>query len=114
MEKYILKFNQIGIKDSSKVGGKNASLGEMYNKLIPQGIRVPNGFAITTTAYKDFINYNSLNAPLDELMKLLDKKDFMNLNIIGRPLNLLSHFLIYGKEAGNTELVRLNTTLVKS
>ncbi|UPZ14418.1 phosphoenolpyruvate synthase [Flavobacterium humidisoli] len=83
MEKYILKFNQIGINDSSKVGGKNASLGEMYNNLIPQGIRVPNGFAITTTAHKDFINYNSLNAPLDELMKLLDKKDFMNLSEIG-------------------------------
>jgi len=83
MEKYILKFNQIGINDISKVGGKNASLGEMYNNLIPQGIRVPNGFAITTTAYKDFINYNSLNAPLDELIKLLDKKDFMNLSEIG-------------------------------
>ncbi len=83
MEKYILKFNQIRITDSSKVGGKNASLGEMYNNLIPQGIRIPNGFAITTTAYKDFINYNILTAPLDELMKLLDKKGFTNLNEIG-------------------------------
>ena len=83
MEKYILKFNQIGINDINKVGGKNASLGEMYNNLIPQGIRVPNGFAITTTAYKDFINYNSLSAPLDELMKLLDKTDFTNLSEIG-------------------------------
>ncbi|BDU25731.1 phosphoenolpyruvate synthase [Flavobacterium sp. GSB-24] len=83
MEKYILKFNQIGINDISKVGGKNASLGEMYNNLIPQGIRIPNGFAITTTAYKDFIKHNNLNARLDELMKLLDKKDFMNLNEIG-------------------------------
>ncbi|OIV40951.1 phosphoenolpyruvate synthase [Flavobacterium johnsoniae] len=83
MEKYILKFNQIRITDSSKVGGKNASLGEMYNNLIPQGIRIPNGFAITTTAYKDFIKHNNLNARLDELMKLLDKKDFMNLNEIG-------------------------------
>lgn len=83
MEKYILKFNQIGINDINKVGGKNASLGEMYNNLIPQGIRVPNGFAITTTAYKDFINYNSLSAPLNELMKLLDKTDFTNLSEIG-------------------------------
>ncbi len=83
MEKYILKFNQIGINDISKVGGKNASLGEMYNNLIVQGIRIPNGFAITTAAYKDFINYNKLSTPLDELMKLLDKKDFNNLNEIG-------------------------------
>lgn len=83
MKKYILNFNQIGINDISKVGGKNASLGEMYNNLIVQGIRIPNGFAITTTAYTDFINYNNLNAPLNELMKLLDKKDFMNLSEIG-------------------------------
>lgn len=83
MEKYILDFNQIGINDSSKVGGKNASLGEMYNNLIPQGIRVPDGFAITTAAYKNFINYNNLSAPLNELMKLLDKEDFRNLNEIG-------------------------------
>lgn len=83
MEKYILKFNQIGINDINYVGGKNANLGEIYNNLIPQGIRIPNGFAITTTAYKHFITYNSLKTPLDELMKLLDKKDFTNLNEIG-------------------------------
>ncbi|MBF4507637.1 phosphoenolpyruvate synthase [Flavobacterium sp. JLP] len=83
MEKYILKFNQIEINDVNKVGGKNASLGEMYNNLIPQGIRIPNGFAITTTAYKDFIIYNNLSAQLDELMKILDKKEFTNLSEIG-------------------------------
>jgi pyruvate,water dikinase len=83
MEKYILNFNQIGIKDIGKVGGKNASLGEMYNNLIPQGIRIPDGFAITTTAYKNFINYNNLSAPIDHLMKLLDHKDFSNLREIG-------------------------------
>lgn len=82
-EKYILKFNHIGINDIGKVGGKNASLGEMYNNLMPKGIRIPDGFAITTTAYKYFINYNSLSAPLDELIKLLDTKDFTNLSEIG-------------------------------
>ncbi|MFB3388593.1 phosphoenolpyruvate synthase [Flavobacterium sp. LAR06] len=83
MEKYILKFSQIGIKDINKVGGKNASLGEMYNNLSAHGIRIPNGFAITTTAYKDFIEYNKLGLALNELMQLLDKKDFSNLTEIG-------------------------------
>ena len=83
MEKYILKFCDIGIGDISNVGGKNASLGEMYNNLSPEGIRIPNGFAITTSAYKDFIKYNNLSFVLNELMLLLDKKDFSNLTEIG-------------------------------
>lgn len=83
MEKYILEFNQIGINDIAEAGGKNASLGEMYTNLTAQGIRVPNGFAISTTAYKDFVNYNNLSAPLNELMKLLDKEGFTNLSEIG-------------------------------
>ncbi|OHT45314.1 hypothetical protein B0A71_16365 [Flavobacterium tructae] len=83
MEKYILKFSEIGINDINKAGGKNASLGEMYNNFGPHGIRVPNGFAITTTAYKDFIEYNHLSFALNELMQLLDKKDFTNLTEIG-------------------------------
>lgn len=45
--KYILFFNQIGIGSIGKVGGKNASLGEMYNQLNPMGINIPNGFALT-------------------------------------------------------------------
>ncbi|MBP1223046.1 phosphoenolpyruvate synthase [Flavobacterium sp. 1355] len=83
MEKYILKFCDISIGDISNVGGKNASLGEMYNNLSPHGIRVPNGFAITTIAYKDFIAYNHLSLTLNELMELLDKDDFTNLTEIG-------------------------------
>lgn len=83
MEKYILKFCDISIGDISNVGGKNASLGEMYNNLSPHGIRVPNGFAITTIAYKDFIEYNHLSLTLNELMQLLDKDDFTNLTEIG-------------------------------
>ncbi len=49
--RYIRFFNQIGIEDVPSVGGKNASLGEMYRELTPQGVRVPNGFAITAQAY---------------------------------------------------------------
>jgi pyruvate,water dikinase len=49
--KYIRFFSEIGIGDVGLVGGKNASLGEMYRALTPKGVRVPNGFAITAAAY---------------------------------------------------------------
>jgi len=49
--RYIRFFNEIGIDDVPSVGGKNASLGEMYRELTPQGVRVPNGFAITAQSY---------------------------------------------------------------
>jgi pyruvate,water dikinase len=50
--RYIRRFAEIGIGDISLVGGKNASLGEMYRKLSSQGVKVPNGFAITAEAYR--------------------------------------------------------------
>ena len=49
--RYIRFFDEIGIDDIPSVGGKNASLGEMVRALMPQGVRVPNGFAITAQAY---------------------------------------------------------------
>jgi pyruvate,water dikinase len=49
--KYIRFFSEIEIGDVGLVGGKNASLGEMYRRLSPEGVRVPNGFAITAQAY---------------------------------------------------------------
>lgn len=83
MEKFILKFSEIGINDISKIGGKNASLGEMYNNLTKKGILIPNGFAVTTNAYKHFIAYNNLAAVLEDLLKNLDTKEFTNLKEIG-------------------------------
>jgi pyruvate,water dikinase len=50
--RYIRFFNEIGLEDVATVGGKNASLGEMYRSLSCQGVRVPNGFAITAEAYR--------------------------------------------------------------
>lgn len=84
MNPYILKFSEIGIADIGKVGGKNASLGEMYNHLMAEGMRVPDGFAVTTKAYKDFIGYNNLGQEILALSKQLDKKDFSNLKEVGR------------------------------
>jgi pyruvate, water dikinase len=50
--KYVRFFEEIGLDDVGLVGGKNASLGELYRKLTPQGVKIPNGFAITADAYR--------------------------------------------------------------
>lgn len=82
MEKYIKKFNEIGIKDISEVGGKNASLGEMYTKLFPKGIMVPKGFAITAEAFRYFLNNNALEDSLKLTLKELDRIHFSNLQSV--------------------------------
>jgi len=73
--KYILWFDEISHKDVSLVGGKNASLGEMYSNLTSKGVNVPNGFAITTKAYWYFIKANNLE---NEIKKILDKVNVNN------------------------------------
>jgi len=57
---YIKQFQKIFLTDIPLVGGKNASLGQMINELSNKGIRVPNGFAITTQAYWHYLSYNNL------------------------------------------------------
>jgi pyruvate,water dikinase len=68
--KYIRFFNEISIDDVALVGGKNASLGEMYRELTPQGVRVPNGFAVTAEAYRYILDesggWKELHALLDD------------------------------------------------
>ena len=81
--KHILFFDQIGIEAIGQVGGKNASLGEMYNQLNPIGINIPNGFAVTAEAYRLFRKMNNLEQPLEDLLLSLDTKQFSNLSFIG-------------------------------
>lgn len=81
--KNILHFNQISLKDLPKVGGKNASLGEMFCQLTSKGIRIPDGFAVTADAYWNFLHANQLTSALDALISRLDTKEFTNLSTIG-------------------------------
>lgn len=83
MNAYIKNFNKIGVADVSSVGGKNASLGEMFSKLSARGIGVPNGFATTAYAFEDFLTHNSLHSPLFDLLRQLDRKNFSNLKATG-------------------------------
>jgi len=68
---YIRWFNELTIDDVPLVGGKNASLGEMYRELTPQGIQIPNGFAVTAEAYRYVLEYThsweALHQALDDL-----------------------------------------------
>ncbi len=84
MSKYIKWFKEIGIKDVAEVGGKNASLGEMYNALSPLGVNVPNGFAVTATAYKHYLDYNNLWEPLAKLFENFDPDDIDQLRHVGK------------------------------
>ena len=76
---YIAWFDEIGKNDVLLVGGKNASLGEMYKNLSSKGIRVPYGFAVTTHAYKYFIEKAGIKNEIEELLKDIDAKDVKKL-----------------------------------
>jgi pyruvate,water dikinase len=86
---HILFFNQISITDISKVGGKNASLGEMYNQLNPKGIGIPNGFALTADAYRLFRKQNNIEKELNDLLLSLDTEHYSNLISIGETARAL-------------------------
>jgi len=81
---FILFFKDISYKDVPLVGGKNASLGEMYSKLTPKGINVPDGFAVTAEAYRYFIQKNHLDDKIREALKGLDTHDVLDLQRRGR------------------------------
>jgi len=83
MSKYVRFFGEIGITDIAIVGGKNSSLGEMFNQLSPKGIHVPDGFATTAGAFWYFLDYNNLKQALQELLNQLDKKNYLNLKETG-------------------------------
>ena len=86
---HILFFNQISISDIAKVGGKNASLGEMYNQLNPKGIGIPNGFALTADAYRLFREQNNIEKKLNDLLLSLDTEHYSNLVSIGETARAL-------------------------
>ncbi|MFH1036450.1 MAG: phosphoenolpyruvate synthase [Patescibacteria group bacterium] len=83
-KKYILWFKEISRENVPEVGGKNASLGEMFSKLVNKGIRVPDGFATTAQAYWYFLEKNNLLPKLKKTFSKLDVKNTRNLQKVGR------------------------------
>jgi len=78
-KKFIRFFSELGIKDVPEVGGKNASLGEMYGHLTQKGLRIPNGFATTSAAYNYFLDSTGLKKKIKAILKGLDTKDVKDL-----------------------------------
>lgn len=70
--KWVRWFRELTIEDVPLVGGKNASLGEMIRELTPKGVQIPNGYAITAEAYRDFLKFNRLEQPIQEILTGLD------------------------------------------
>ncbi|MEX0671971.1 MAG: phosphoenolpyruvate synthase [Candidatus Babeliales bacterium] len=92
---YIKRFQDIRHDDIAIVGGKNASLGEMIAALHDNGIRIPDGFAVTAQAYRYFLKHNSLEEPVAKaLNRLVNYKDLAVLKSVGKEIRLLI-------EAGN-------------
>ena len=68
-------LNQVNLEDKDIAGGKNASLGEMIQNIKKLGIRVPDGFIVTTDGYLEFLNYNDLHDRIGEIIDGLDYRD---------------------------------------
>src|SRR5688572_18643341 len=85
----VLDLSEVGADDVELVGGKCASLGELFRELSPRGVRAVDGFATTSEAYRLLLDTNNLRARLRELMHGLDHDDIRALNEVGREARAL-------------------------
>nr|AHI48931.1 phosphoenolpyruvate synthase [Stutzerimonas stutzeri] len=81
MVEYVVSLDKLGNHDVERVGGKNASLGEMISNLAGAGVSVPGGFATTAQAYRDFLELSGLN---DQIHALLDALDVDDVNALAK------------------------------
>jgi pyruvate,water dikinase len=81
---HIRWFDELSLDDVPLVGGKNASLGELYRELTSQGVQVPPGFAVTAEAYRLFLRETGLDEQLRHILADLDTRDITNLRQRGR------------------------------
>ncbi len=92
--KYIRFFKELQLSDVPMVGGKNASLGEMYQQLTDKGIKVPNGFATTAEGYWHYLEYNNLKSEITSILDGLDTRDVKALARSGSQIRNLLAFAI--------------------
>ncbi|MET1254153.1 phosphoenolpyruvate synthase [Aliikangiella maris] len=83
MQDFVLWYNGLGMNDVDRVGGKNASLGEMISNLSNMGVSVPNGFATTADAFRDFMAQSGLNDKIQAELKALNVEDVDALAVTG-------------------------------
>ncbi len=87
-KKLVLRFDQVSSKDGSRVGGKNAALGEMIRALKRQGVRVPDGFATTADAFRLFVRENKIDEKIRAEIHRLKKRS-KSLAAVGKALRTL-------------------------
>jgi len=90
--RYIRFFREIGADDVALVGGKTSSLGEMYRQLVPQGVKVPNGFAITAAAYRYVLDKANAWDALHKALEGIDANDMTDLANRGKK----ARAIVYG------------------
>lgn len=83
MDRFVVPFSFISSADLLEVGGKNASLGEMFNALRSAGVRIPDGYAVTSYAYLDFLRANNLADRLNGYLSQLNSTTLDNLSVVG-------------------------------
>lgn len=86
MKEYILSLKDVGMNDVDKVGGKNASLGEMIKHLDEAGVLVPGGFATTAEAFRDFLECDNLGNDINNRLDSLDVSDVRELVVVGKEI----------------------------
>jgi len=89
MKQLVLDLSEVGADDVALVGGKCASLGELFRALVPKGVRAVDGFATTSEAYRRLLATNKLDARLRELLAGLDCEDLEALSAAGREARAL-------------------------
>lgn len=83
MYNHLRFFEELRIEDVPKVGGKNASLGEMYHNLVPKGVHLPNGVATTSDSYFYFLDHADIRTKITEILEGLDVTDIDELRLRG-------------------------------
>lgn len=86
MQAYVIPLEQLGMQDVDRVGGKNASLGEMISNLAASDVRVPGGFATTAEAYRDFLAHEGLEARIKATLAALNVDDVIELAKTGEQI----------------------------
>lgn len=83
VQDYVLWYQELGMQDVPRVGGKNASLGEMISNLANAGVQVPGGFATTAEAFNEFLEQSGLNEKIHTILDTLDVEDVNELAKVG-------------------------------
>ena len=86
VQDYVLWYDQLGMNDVGRVGGKNASLGEMISHLAGAGVDVPNGFATTAEAFNEFLEQSGVNERIHAILDTLDTDDVKALAEAGKQI----------------------------